>query len=158
MAILLPFLFSLDSLFASFVLGGSRAVERSRQMKLALAFGVCDGAASLVRGAVGPQTGAASWLASRPFHIAFVTYLIVVFLVWFLETAGPLRSPLLWTLPVVLALDNLAGPGVPFSVSSAGLVILASASMSLAGFQLGSVLGGFARNIGLPTGMRRVAP
>jgi hypothetical protein len=159
MAILLPFLFSLDSIFASFVLGGSRIIERSRQMKLALAFGVCDGVASLVRGALGPRTGVVSWLASRPFHIAFVTYLIVVFLVWVLETAGPLRSPLLWTVPAVLALDNLAGPGLPFSMGSAGLVVLASSSMSLVGFRLGSVLAGFARNMGIQrTGFGRVAP
>ena len=159
MAIVLPVLFSLDSIFASFVLGSSRTIERSRHIKLALAFGVCDGVASFVRGAFGPRTGVVSWVASRPFHFAFVTYLIVVLLVWILETAGPLRSPLLWTLPVVLALDNLAGPGLPFSMGSASLVVLASSSMSLAGFRLGTALAGFARNIGFErTGLGRVAP
>ena len=146
MIILLPFLFSLDSLFASFVLGACR-VERTRQMKLALAFGLCDGVASLIRGALGPAGGNVSWVTSPQFHVALSTYLIAVILVWFFGAAKWFRSPMLWTVPVVLGLDNLAGPLVaPLSLASVTWIAVASVSMSLAGFRLGAFV---AHNVGL---------
>jgi hypothetical protein len=159
MIIFLPFLLSLDSLFASFALCASR-VERSRQMKLAVTFGICDGVASLIRGTFDLSTGSVSWVTSHQFHVAVGTYLIAVFLVWLFEAAKPFGSPLLWTVPVVLSIDNLVGPSVePISLGSVTLVVVASASMSFVGFRLGTFLAGITHNAASqPAFLRRLMP
>jgi hypothetical protein len=158
MLIALSFLFSLDSLFASFVLGVFR-VERTRPLKLALALGICDGVASFIRGALGPADANVSWVTSPQFHLALRTYLIAIFLVWLFGAAKWFRSPLLWTIPVALGVDNLAGPLIaPLSLASVTWIAFASVFMSLAGFRLGTFLAGVAHNVGLQRPLaRRVA-
>jgi hypothetical protein len=147
MAVLLLFLFSVDSLFASLALGVSR-VARARQLTLALAFGVGDALASLLRSVLAPPTIDSSWLTTPQFRLAAGIYLLAVFAVWLFRATKPIGSPLLWTVPIVLSIDNLLGPGLqPFAASSVILVAFASTSMSLVGFRLGALLRDFPRYI-----------
>jgi hypothetical protein len=147
MAVLLPFLLSLDSLFASLALAVFR-VDRTRQVRLALAFGICDAFASLLRSSLGPPTTKSFWLESPQFRVALGVYLLAVFSVWIFRVTRPFGSQLLWTIPVLLSIDNLLGPGQePFTASSAILVAFASASMSLVGFGLGTFLTDMAHHV-----------
>jgi hypothetical protein len=140
MTALLFVLLSLDSLFASLVLGVFR-VERARQMKLALAFGACDGTASYLGGALGPPGARISWLASHHFRLVVGMYLAAVVAAWLFRATKRIGSPLLWTVPVILSIDNLLTPAfAPMTLSSVILTALASASMSLIGFKLGTFL------------------
>src|SRR5436309_1906056 len=66
MAILLSLLFSIDSLFASLVLGVS-GIERGRQRELVIAFGVCDGVASLIGAVFASPREYVAWVASNEF-------------------------------------------------------------------------------------------
>jgi hypothetical protein len=159
MMILLPFLLSFDSLFASFVLGVPR-VGPSRQIKLAAAFGVCDGVASLIHGALNLPTGYMMWPDSHQFHLAVGFFLVAVSLACLLGTPKLFGCSMMWTVPVVLSIDNLVAPGVErFSVGSVCLVIIASSSMSLVGFRLGTLLGDFARKVtSQPVFFRNLAP
>jgi hypothetical protein len=156
---LLPFVLSLDSLFASFALCAFR-VERSRQLKLAVAFGICDGLATLIRGAFDLPGGNVSWVTSHQFHVTVGAYLVAVLLVLLFEATKPFGTRLLWTVPVVLSIDNLVGPSfTPTSFGFVTLVVFASASMSLVGFRLGTLLSGFAHNIVSQRAfVRRLAP
>jgi hypothetical protein len=147
MAILVPFLLSLDSLFASLALGVFR-VDRARQLRLALAFGICDAFASSLRSSLGPLTTKSFWLELPQVRLALGVYLLAVFFVWIFRVTRPLGSRLLWTIPILLSIDNLFGPGqVPFTFSSAILVAFASASMSLVGFGLATFLTDMAHHV-----------
>jgi putative Mn2+ efflux pump MntP len=147
MTILLLFALSLDSLIASVALGALR-IEHKSQIRFSVAFGICDAVASFARCEIAPASGSAAWVASPAFRAAMVSYLIAVLVVCFFAAASSLRLPLLWSLPIALSLDNLAGPCLaPFSIASAALVALATASMSIAGFRLGTLLAGMAHNI-----------
>jgi hypothetical protein len=138
MLIYLPILLSLDSLVAALALSVFR-IERKRQIHLAIAFGVCDGLASLIRSLIAPQ-GNVGWLDSPILHRAVGGYLALVCVVWVFAAARPLTSSLLWTVPVVLSLDNLIGPGVEaLSLGSVAAVAVGSAALSLLGFRLGSL-------------------
>jgi hypothetical protein len=140
MMILLAFLLSVDSLLASSALCISR-VGPGRQIKLAVAFGVSDGAASLIRGVLDLHGGNVSWANSHTFHLALVLYLLAVYLAWLFEAGKTVGAPFLWTIPVVLSIDNLFGPTVaPVSFGSIAVVVFASASMSLLGFRFGTFL------------------
>jgi len=140
MTILLPFLLSIDSLLASLALCIAR-VEPRRQIKLAIAFGACDGAASLIRCLFNVTAGNVPLVNSHWFQLGMGLYLLAVYLVCLFKAAIAFRSPFMWTVPLVLSIDNLAGPQIsPVSAGSVALVALASASMSLVGFRLGTFL------------------
>lgn len=139
------FLLSLDSLFASLLLGVSR-VEPARQRKLVLAFGACDGIASFIGGTLGPPGAHISWFASHQFHVVVGVYLAAVFLTWVLNATKSIGSPLLWTIPVILSIDNLVAPAaVPVTLPAVVIIALASASMSLIGFRVGTLSAALAR-------------
>jgi hypothetical protein len=159
MIIFLPLVLSLDSFFASFVLGAFR-IERNRQIKLAVTFGICDGVASLIRGVFDFSTRNVSWITSHQFHVTICAYLIAVFLVCLFEAVKPLGSTLLWTVPVILSIDNLVGPSAaPTSLGFVALAALVSVSMSLAGLRLGAFFAGIAYNIASRRSfLRRVTP
>jgi hypothetical protein len=159
MIIFLAFVLSLDSFFASFALGAFR-IERSRQIKLAVTFGICDGVASLIRGAVDFPIRNVSWLTSHQFHVTICAYLIAVFLVCLFEAVKPFGRTLLWTVPVILSIDNLVGPNAaPTSLGFVALAALVSASMSFAGLRLGTFFAGIAYNIASQRSfLRRVTP
>jgi hypothetical protein len=159
MMILLAFLLSVDSLLASSALCISR-VEPGRQIKLAVAFGVSDGAASLIRGVLDLHAGNVLWVNSHTFHLALVLYLFAVYLAWLFVAGKTVGAPFLWTIPVVLSIDNLFGPSVTsVSLGSITLVVIASASMSLLGFRLGIFLAHVAGKLsGQDAFFRRQAP
>ena len=133
------FLLSFDSFFGSFALGLS-GIRRSRRLRFALAFGVCDGLASAARNLITPAI-----LKSFTFEalnaVALVYVLVILLYSWRqerLERPGPLLP---WTLPVVMSLDNLLNPVSP----SASLwlilaVAAASASASLLGFHVANAI------------------
>jgi hypothetical protein len=147
MAVLLPFLLSLDSLLASLALGVLR-VDRTRRLRLAVAFGICDAFASLLRSSLGPPTTKSLWLELPQFRLALGVYLLAVFSVWIFRVTRPFGSRLLWTIPILLSIDNLLGAGqAPFTASSVILVAFASASMSLVGFGLATFLADMTRHV-----------
>ena len=124
-------------------------VKVFRQRKLVIAFGVCDGLASLIGGVFASPRGDVAWLASNEFHMALGVYLIAVFILGIFQSAKSLPPPLWWTVPVALSLDNLVAPGVsPFSFSSLVLVAFASSAMSAVGFVFAAFLVAIARKRG----------
>ena len=146
MVILLPVLLSIDSLLASAALCFSR-VERRGKVQLAFAFGVCDGAASLLGWLYHWPLAGAFWLSCWQFQLALYVYLAAVFAFWFLEFSKRLGAALVWMLPVVLAIDNLACPGSPVnSIGAIATVAAVSTTMSLLGFALGTYLRKICRN------------
>jgi hypothetical protein len=147
MTIFLPFLLSLDSLFSSFALGALR-VERNRQVRLAVAIGLCDAAASCLHAAWKLSLENANWPESSEFRFAVGLYLFFVYLTCFLAASKPFPSSLMWTVPFVLSIDNLVSPSVsPISPGSVLLLACASSSMSLVGFRIGTSLGDMVRKI-----------
>jgi hypothetical protein len=135
-----PLLLSIDSLLAAFALSGVR-YEPYGRTKMVLMFGICDGLASLIRGAVDLRTGELSWMDSPQFHWVVVFYTIVICFTWVFVAARHFSSRLCWTVPVALALDNLVctTPSA-VSVGSVASAAFASVLMSLFGFLLGNVI------------------
>jgi hypothetical protein len=135
-----PVFLSLDSLLASFVLG-SFGLEPARRSRLVVAFGLCDAVASLIGATLAPAHLALDWAASRDLQAILGIYLVAAFLLIAFHSASRCRLPFLWTIPLVLSLDNLAVPAAS-TVSAAGILwtALASSSTSLLGFSLAAVL------------------
>ena len=148
---------SLDSFFVSIPLGivADRSVNRRR---LAMAFGICDGIATLA--------GAA--LASLLFHVStgwfheigpalIALYGVYVVVIGWYGLSRLRNSRTLYFLAVMLSFDNLiAGSGLGgLSLSSVTLAVMAgliSGAMAFAGFSLGA---GFAK--GFPAWCPRLA-
>lgn len=130
------FLLSLDSFFASITLGAF-GIEPKRYAQLAIAFGLCDGAASLAGEELRLPSGILTGMASREIAVVMALCLIAVVLVLFFKksSGGPMRYA--WAVPVIMGVDNLVNPEFVFSsYVSILVVILVSSSMSFAGFRL----------------------
>jgi len=112
----------LDSFLACLVIGWQELSWRER-VRLAVAFGACDAAATLL-GAFRPHP-----LPERP---AFVLYLLFVLL---LGRAARSSRTLIYALPALLSLDNLWG-GRPASLTLA--LGLSSAVIAMCGLSLAS--------------------
>jgi len=115
-------LFSLDSLLFCLAAGPLLRDWPSR-LRLAFAFGLCDGAASLI--------GPALPLPEPP---AFALYLGAAFL---LGLAAVRRRGILYGVPVILSLDNLAGY---LDAGDAILAGIASSALALLGLAIGGLL------------------
>jgi putative Mn2+ efflux pump MntP len=141
--ILLGFALGMDSFRASLGLGAS-GLGAARSIRIAMAFGVCDGVAPLVGLALGRATaaGVSSWseLVAPVLLIGSGAYVLFRRLE---EDDGPDRGG--WVvlgLPLCLSLDNLvAGIGLgtlgPPVVPSALVIGVISGAMSLVGLRLG---------------------
>ena len=154
MNVVLPFLLSLDSLIVSTALS-VRRLSRAQQVKLATAFGVCDGFASFLSGGTHFATSH-WWKLSSYVQVTIWIYLTSVILAWLLSTQTLRTRHLLWTIPIILSVDNLLAPtALPSSTGSVLLVAVASCSMSLFGFGIGATARDFV--LGLPASRNSVA-
>jgi hypothetical protein len=130
------FLFSLDSFFASFALG-ALGIKRTRYIPMALAFGLCDGVASLVGTALGAGHRRFLWMARNELLFDVVTCLVLACVVLRSRKDGSGGSRIAWAAPVVLSLDNLVSPFFSPSASGGAVVfILVSSFLSLLAFEL----------------------
>jgi len=128
------FLLSLDSFFASFALG-SVGIKRTRYIPMAVAFGLCDGVASLIGTAFGHRSFL--WMAKNGLVFDVVTCLVLIFVALRSRKGRSGGSRFPWAAPVVLCLDNLASPGFFLSsFASVVVFILVSSFVSLLGFEL----------------------
>src|ERR1700690_2222487 len=130
------FFLSLDSFFASIALGAF-GIGRGRYARLAIAFGLCDGAASFLGKEFGVSDGRLAWMAPHDITMFTALCLIATVLVLFFakNKNGPLRYA--GIVPVIMGLDNLMNPEFVFSSYASVLVVmLVSSSMSFAGFRL----------------------
>ena len=133
MAILLvALLFSCDSFLGSLVLGFGLRSKR-RRIGLAAAFGLCDALASAGSSAVGAifRNGPGPEVVVRALVAAYVLLLAVCVRPRRINGGSP--AWLLWTVPVVMSLDNLLDPSrtatswggvcaaVAFSAGASGL-------------------------------------
>jgi putative Mn2+ efflux pump MntP len=107
----------LDSFLACLAIGAHELSWQER-VRLAVAFGACDAAATFV-GAVRPH-----WLLEPPALAIYVVFVLV------LGRAARSNRTLLYILPVLLSLDNLFSGAPP---STALLLGLGSAVMAMFG-------------------------
>jgi len=112
-----------DSFLACLAIGFYAASWRER-FRLAVAFGACDAAATLL-GSV--------WPHPFPEPLALATYFLCVFL---LAMAAQSRRELLHALPVLLSVDNLFGG---LSANTAPALGAGSALMALLGLSLAAL-------------------
>jgi putative Mn2+ efflux pump MntP len=140
---------SIDSFVASFALGACR-IERRQQHWLAVAFGVCDGAASLGSLLLGELL--ASKLAvfghwGGP--VLLGTYAVFVAVLARLrravdESGSPKGAQMLYILPVLMSLDNLTASFAFLRSGSSILCFLVIASVSglvsICGFRAGEAI------------------
>jgi hypothetical protein len=130
------FLFSFDSFFASFTLAAF-GMKRSRYIPMALAFGLCDGFASLVGMAFGVGHRGVTWMVRNDMVFDVVTCLVLACVILRSRKGRTEGSRLVWTAPVVLSLDNLANLySLSFSYGSVVVFTVVSSSLSLLGFEL----------------------
>ena len=148
----------LDSFRASLAMGSS-GLGAARAFRVALAFGVCDGAAPLVGFALNRTTAAyfASWseLIAPAVLIGFGAYVLLKRLED--EEAEPEGGWAVLGVPLCLSLDNLvAGIGLGTLslpvVPSAILIGALSGAMSLAGLALGRL-----GRLSLPASVERLS-
>ncbi len=143
-------LLSLDSFVASFGLGACGTGYRQRN-RLAVAFGVCDGTATLLGLTLGAAIGSrlapfADWVA--PLFVGCYAIVVLVMTRLGNSIAGAHRTRdlrILYSIPLVMGLDNLAeaaalGFSVPAPVCAAGVVVT-SGLLSLGGFRAGELTG-----------------
>jgi putative Mn2+ efflux pump MntP len=124
-----------DSFLGGLTIGFDKLSWRDR-FRLALAFGACDGIATLAGSLWWPRLAEQQFAASRPTEpAAFAVYLICLLLV--LATARKSRI-LIYSLPVLLCVDNFFC-GLP--ASSAAALGASSATMALVGLTV-AALGG----------------
>jgi hypothetical protein len=114
---------SFDSFAAGLVIGSYALSSRDR-FRIAIMFGVCDAAATLV---------GSLWLHRSAEPHALAVYLICVLL---LAASTRARRALLYCLPALLSVDNLFG-GVPASLAPA--LGGSSALMALLGLSLAAL-------------------
>ena len=120
----------LDSFLACLAIG-CYALSRRERLQFALAFGACDAAAALA-GSV--------WPHRLPEPPTLAIYLICVLL---LVSAARTSRTLLYSLPVLLSVDNLFS-GVPASMApalGASSAVMALLGLSLAALGRGMFLG-----------------
>jgi hypothetical protein len=119
----LPVAFALDSLIAGLVVGPLLPSRRER-VRLALAFGGCDAAATLLSSArTFPLLAPPSWRV----------YLLCVFVV---ACAVRRNRKLVWLLPVLLSADNLFAGALDGTALELGA---GSAAMALVGLSLSAL-------------------
>lgn len=145
MILLLGLTLALDS-FAVSASVGSAGLSRSRHFSLPLAFGICDGLASLIGATFefGPNTGSIRWIPwIGPLMVA--TYALYVLLLARLTLSlgrGRDSHMLVFGLPLCLSLDNLftggrlIASGLPTTVTAV-LFGLLSGLFAFAGLRLG---------------------
>jgi manganese efflux pump family protein len=147
--ILLAFVLGLDSFRVSAGLGGLN-LDPSRRRWIALAFGLCDGAASLVGAVAGRSVLAAAgrWTAVLGPVVLFGYGCYVLYLAWRCEELreGSNGMWLVFGIPLALSLDNfVAGVGIGMlelsALVSALVIGMVSGLLSLAGMRLGNVVG-----------------
>jgi len=132
----LAFVFSFDSLFASIALGLS-GCDRAQRRKLIIAFGLCDGLASVAGLAFARPNVTMLRTLTNKFEAALGIYLLAVFLLGLFFSVKSTSSTVSWSVPIVLGLDNLVFfAGAPLTVTNVIVVVLTSAAMSLVGFSL----------------------
>jgi putative Mn2+ efflux pump MntP len=143
-------LLSLDSFVASFGLGACGKGHRQRN-RLAVAFGICDGTATLIGMTLGAAIGSrlapyADWIAPLFVGCYAIVVLVMTRLGNSVAGANPTRDlRILYSIPLVMGLDNLAeaatlGSSVSAPVCAAGMVV-ASGLLSLFGFRAGELTG-----------------
>jgi len=156
--IFLGFALGLDSFRASLAMGSS-GLGAAKTVRIALAFGVCDGVAPLVGLALTRATAVyiASWseLIAPALLIGFGAYVLLKRLE---DEQGELTGGwAVFGVPLFLSLDNLvAGVGLgtlgPPVVPSAIVIGALSGAMSLAGLALGRI-----GRLSLPAGFERLS-
>jgi manganese efflux pump family protein len=156
--IFLGLVLGLDSFRASLAMGSS-GLGAARTVRIALAFGVCDGVAPLVGLALTRATAVyvASWsaLIAPALLIGFGAY---VLLKRFEDEQGELNGGwAIFGVPLFLSLDNLvAGVGLgtlgPPVVPAAVIIGAVSGAMSLAGLALGRL-----GRLSVPAGVERLS-
>jgi len=138
--LVLPFVLSLDSFFASVALGAS-GIRRRRWLGLAVAFGLCDGAAAVARTALGPTILQSTLAVTGAYCAAAVYILAMMFCVSRFGREASAELPWAWLVPVAMSLDNLlAGGGEPMTIAGAAASAVASGVFSVLGFVVGGVL------------------
>jgi putative Mn2+ efflux pump MntP len=141
MSVVTLLLLGIDSLVVSVAIA-PLFTSRSTRVALALLFGVCDGAATLIGGALGFRfSGPLAGDVASAVLAAYGLYLLIV-VWWGWRTLA--RWPV-WLMPVLFSLDNLAygikarNAGYDLG-QEAVLFAVSSALMSLIGFTLGAIL------------------
>src|SRR6202163_3057133 len=131
--VLAAFILSVDSFFASLVVGAI-GIDRNRQIRLAMLFGVCDAAASVIGFACESATHVPSPIQLPLFRVVLAAYAVMgVLFCSRLRNAQHGPSWWIWTLPMIMSLDNLLSPaGRANSVGQAVIVALGSGLMSFA--------------------------
>jgi putative Mn2+ efflux pump MntP len=130
------FLLSLDGFFASLALGAF-GIKRTRYIPMAVAFGLCDGVASLIGTAFGVGHRSFLWMTKNGLVFDVVTCLVLIFVALRSRKGRSDGSRFAWAAPVALCLDNLASPFLfPSSFASVVVFILVSSFLSLLGFEL----------------------
>jgi hypothetical protein len=136
--ILVPVALSWDSLFASTIIGFS-GVDRSRRIGFAVAFGAFDAAASWMARYPAMLHGWFAWLISPHFSLFLWSYLIAIgCLPWIVHPRA--RRLALYSLPILLSLDNLASPTTNTCWLSLVAIGVTSTAMSAIGFALAGPL------------------
>ena len=125
---------SFDSFVAALVLG--RDLDRQNKLRLSLVFGLCDALASAMGILFAPTWLAGGrWEALLPLSVMVYALALAVCFRGRWLTAN-LRTPLIWTVPLAMSLDNLLQPGSRSSTVVAGA--LGSVVFSWLGFCLAS--------------------
>jgi putative Mn2+ efflux pump MntP len=148
-------LLSIDSILVSFALGACR-IERQQKDRLAVAFGICDGAASLFGLLLGVSLSSTlalfgHWGGPALLGASAVIMLVLARLGRPMADSGSRRGiQILYLLPLVMSLDNLAAS---FALVHAGSPLACAIVIgSVSG--LGSICGFRAGELAL-TAMRR---
>jgi manganese efflux pump family protein len=145
MIMLLGLALALDSFAVSASIGAA-GLTRSRYLGLPIAFGICDGLASLLGALIqpGPNFSATGWLGwIGPLSVAtYALYVLVLTRLTLFRGSQPGNRWMVFGLPLCLSLDNLltggrlTALGMPVPITAV-LLGFCSGLCSLAGLQLG---------------------
>lgn len=156
-------LLSIDSVLVSFALGACH-VKRLQKNRLAVAFGVCDGVASLIGLLLGASLPNKLALLGHWGGPALVGAYAVIMLALAREgrimagSGSPRQGRMLYLLPLVMSLDNLAASfalvhaGPP--LACAAVIGLVSGVGSMCGFRAGELASMVLRRVRGAMGIR----
>jgi putative Mn2+ efflux pump MntP len=145
---LVAILLSIDSVLVSFALGACR-IERRQEHRLAVLFGVCDGVASLIGMLLGVSIAEKIALVGHwGGPVLVCAYAIIILMTSRMgqsmaNSGSPRRMRMLYLLPLVMSIDNLAA-SVSFAHTGGPLLCatvigLVSGLASLLGFRAGEL-------------------
>jgi hypothetical protein len=135
----IPLFLSWDSLFASCLAGLSQR-SQGRQLRLAAAFGIADGVASML--ATSPIIAHAlpDWIRQANPSVVVWIYVAAMLVLPSLTRSNRIHG-LVYVVPILFSLDNLLTPQADAPPIFAALLLgISSAVMSLAGFSVARVI------------------